>query len=191
MKSHHRRLALPLLLVGLLLGGACGGERKTGGGATESTAALGLRVRLELLQKLGVDGLRVTVDTDHGRVRLSGEVHKRSTAELAEKVAGSVEGVSSVRNDIRVSGEAAPSGKLDAALAEAQHELDDAALATRVRLALVDHFGSDGFRIGTAAADGVVTLEFPSTIDRARRRDIVRWTESIAGVSRVVALDRE
>ena len=71
----------------------------------ESTRALALRVKLELLQKLGTDALRVEVDSQGDKVRLSGEVKKRATAELAEDVARKVEGVRSVENDLRVAGE--------------------------------------------------------------------------------------
>lgn len=166
----------------------------TSGEAGESTRALALRVRLELLQKLGVDGLRVEVDADEGKVRLGGQVKKRSTAELAEEVARKVEGVTAVANDIRIEGEAAtttPGEKVDAALNEAERELADAALETRARIALVDRLGSDGFRIGTDAASGVLTLEFPKGMERARRHDAIEVAKKVPGVEKVVSLDKD
>ncbi len=175
------------LTAGLLIVAGC----TRAGGPSKGAEALGLRVRLELLQKLGVDGLRVDVEAEGGRVVLSGEVKKRSTAELAETVAHQVEGVSAVTNRIRVAGGPVPENKLDAALAEAQHQLDDAALATRVRLALVDRMGSDGFRIGTQAASGVVTLEFPRRMESGRRREARGVAERLPGVTRVVSLEKD
>jgi osmotically-inducible protein OsmY len=164
-----------------------GGGRR--GAKAESTAGLGLRVKLELLQKLGVDGLRVDVEAEGGNVVLAGEVKKRATSELASEVARQVEGVAAVDNRIQVLGEGADT--VDTALAEAENELADAALETRVRLALVDRLGRDGFRIGTDAASGVVTLEFPRNLDRARRRDATKVARRVQGVTKVVALDKE
>jgi osmotically-inducible protein OsmY len=163
----------------------------------ETPRALGLRVRLELLTELGVDGTRVTVNAKNGRIRLGGEVRKRATAEHAEQVARQVAGVTAVENRIRVAparagGASAEAGALAGELvAETERELADAALETRVRIALVDRLGSDGFRIGTEAASGVVTLAFPPKIQRARRREAVRIAEGVDGVERVVTLGKE
>ncbi|MGH7338343.1 MAG: hypothetical protein ACREI7_12235, partial [Myxococcota bacterium] len=90
--------------------------------------------------------------------------------------------------------EVADAGSGDAvgeALAEAESELADAALETRVRLALVDRLGRDGFRIGTDAASGVLTLEFPKAMERGRRRDALKVARRVEGVAKVVALDKE
>lgn len=152
-----------------------------------SETALGLKVRLELLQKLGGDGLRVEVEADGSRIVLAGEVKKRATAELAEEVAKKVEGVRSVESRITVAGES--EGTVEGALGEAASELEDAALETKVRIALVDRLGSDGFRIGTDAASGVVTLELPKTFTWSRKRQAVSITKKVAGVKKVVTLD--
>ena len=189
-----RSTALALTLLVALGGAACDRLQSTAGAsqeASESTRALGLRVKLELLQKLGTDALRIEVESDGGKVRLAGEVKKRATAELAEDVAKKVEGVTQVANDLTVAGEPEPTSGTDAFVAEAEREVSDAALEVRVRLALVDRLGSDGFRIGTDAASGVVTLEFPSTIERARRRDAIATAEKVPGVDKVVSLDKD
>lgn len=186
------RLVVSLvLLVGLA---ACDRLQSAAGTAEEepaSTRALALRVKLELLQKLGTDALRIDVDNQGGAVRFAGEVRKRATAELAEDVAKKVSGVTSVANDLTVAGEPAPTADADAFVAEAEREVSDAALEVRVRLALVDRLGSDGFRIGTDAASGVVTLEFPAGMERSRRRDAMATAEKVKGVEKVVALDKD
>lgn len=163
-------------------------------GEGEQVLALGLRVRLQLMTELGIDGSRVAVVAKDGRVRLGGEVRERATAEHAEQVARQVEGVRSVENKIRV----APAGaapdtrdRADALVAETESELADLVLKTRVRVALVDRLGSDGLRIGTAAASGVVTLAFPPKMERARRNDAVRTAEGVEGVTRVVTLTKK
>jgi osmotically-inducible protein OsmY len=184
-------LAVTVLLV--LGTNACDRLQPRAGGeqvAAESTRSVGLRVKLELLQKLGTDALRIDVDAKGGKVHLAGEVKKRATAELAEEVARKVEGVTGVTNELRVAGQDAPTSSAEALLAEAEREVADAALEVRVSLALVDRMGSDGFRIGTDAASGVMTLEFPATIEPARRRDALRTAEQVPGVVKVVGLDK-
>jgi len=181
-------LLLLLLAAGATLGGCA--KSQPAGTKSESTKALGLRVKLELLQKLGTDGLHVEVEATGGKVALAGEVKKRATAELAAEVARQVEGVASVDNRIRVA--SSESGdQVDRALKEAENELADAALETSVHLALIDRLGSDGFRIGTDAASGVVTLEFPKSIEPDRRRDAVATAKRVQGVKKVVTLDKE
>jgi osmotically-inducible protein OsmY len=164
-----------------------GGRRGAKGG--DSIVALGLRVKLELLSKLGADSLRIDVEAQGGSVVLAGEVKKRATSELASEVARQVEGVTAVDNRIEVKGEGGDT--VDEALAEAEKELADAALETRVRLALVDRLGRDGFRIGTDAASGVVTLEFPKGLEKPRRREAMKTARRVDGVTKVVALDKE
>ncbi len=156
---------------------------KMGDGA-DAMASLGLRVQRELLQKLGADSLHVNVQSDGGKLVLSGEVTKRETAELAEEVARTVEGVASVDNKIKV-------GQVESAVAEAQHELSDASLETEVQIALVGRMGSDGLRIDTDAASGVVTLSFPKKMKEARRKDALELAKQVQGVAKVVALDKK
>lgn len=186
MRMRNSLVAL-VVLLGLA---ACDRLQPAAEASEESGRAVGLRVKLELLQKLGTDALRVDVDSDGGKVRLSGEVKKRATAELAEDVARKVAGVTSVTSDLRVAGEPAPTSSADAMIAEAEREVSDAALEVKVRLALVDRLGSDGFRIGTDAASGVVTLEFPAGMERTRRRDAIATAEKVSGVTQVIALDK-
>ena len=192
MRELLARLAVVTLVIAPLAAGCeRSAEPKRAGAREESTRALALRVRLELLEKLGVDGLRVRVEAEGGRVRLAGEVKKRATAELAEEVAERVEGVASVSNDIRVAGGGAGGNQVDQLLSETERELADAALETRVHLALIDRLGSDGFRIGTDAASGVLTLEFPRGMERGRRREATAVAERVPGVDRVISLEKD
>jgi len=186
---NRRSLALVLVPVLLGLAVACQPSAGSSTGDDGSTLGVGLRVKGELLAKLGTDSLRINVDADGGAIRLSGDVKKRATAELAEEVAKSVDGVRSVDNQLRVAdgGETNATGR---ALAEAEAELGDAALETRVRLALIDRMGRDGFRIGTDAASGVLTLEFPQGMERSRRREAVKIAKALAGVEKVISVDK-
>lgn len=53
----------------------------------------------------GVSGLSIEVSTDHGEVQLSGFVDNSDQALTATRIAQAVDGVKSVRNNLRVKGE--------------------------------------------------------------------------------------
>ena len=150
-----------------------------------------LSVKLVLLNKLGADSLQVEVDAVGGAVKLTGTVAKRETKELAETVTKSVQGVKSVNNEIRLGSDVANPSKVSVAAGETEAELEDALLQTKVRLALVDKMGSDGFKIGTDAAEGVVTLEFEKSFTAGRRQEAAQVVKSVDGVKKVVSVDKK
>jgi osmotically-inducible protein OsmY len=149
-----------------------------------------LSVKLALLEKLGTDSLHVEVGTNAGALTLEGTVGKRETRELAETVAKSVEGVKSVKNDIHLKASVADPNKAGVAAGEAEAELKDAVLATKIRLALVNKLGSDGFKIGTEVASGVVTLEFNADFADASRQEATTVVEGVEGVTKVINIEK-
>jgi osmotically-inducible protein OsmY len=150
-----------------------------------------LNVKLTLLNKLGTDSLHVDVDSNSGAVTLKGTVDKRETKELAETVAKSVTGVKSVGNDIRLEASVANPNKAGVAAGEAEAELKDAVLQTKVRIALVDKMGSDGFKIGTDVANGVVTLGFDRGFNAARGAEAIKVVKAVEGVTKVISVDKK
>ena len=150
-----------------------------------------LKVKLALLEKLGTDSLRVDVDTEDGKVELAGTVKKRETSELATTVAKSVAGVSDVENELRVEAAEANPSAVDAAAQELEAEWKDAVLETKVRIAFVDQLGTDGFKVGTEAASGVVTLQFDSETPSELRQKAMAAARSVDGVNKVVSVDRK
>jgi osmotically-inducible protein OsmY len=154
------------------------------------SAALELKVRQQLLEKLGVDGMRVEVRAAGGLVLLGGTVKKRETAELAEGVAQSVPGVSRVENEIQLAAYLGSTEKAAVAASETERELRDAGLQSKVRFSLVDRLGTDGFRIGIDAAGETVTLEFPQGMSAERRRDAVEIARGVGGVEKVIELEK-
>ncbi|HSM14324.1 MAG TPA: BON domain-containing protein [Thermoanaerobaculia bacterium] len=149
------------------------------------------KVKLELLSKLGVDSLGVSVETANGVVVLTGEVGKRETKELADEIVRNVEGVTKVKNRIRFEAPGSDDAKVGAAVSEAEKEVKDGILESRLRIALVDRMGSDGFRIGTEAADGVVTLEFGRDLPSDRRAQAKKIAEGVEGVRKVVSIEKK
>lgn len=180
------KLVATMILAGAVLVGGSAAS------AADNTAdwTTTLKVKLALLDKLGADSLHVEVDALAGALTLKGTVDKRETRELAETVAKSVEGVKSVNNDVKLEASVANPSKTSAAIAEAEAEVKDAVLSTKIRLALGDKMGSDGFKIGTEVADGVVTLEFAKDFANARRREASKVVEAVAGVTKVISIEK-
>ena len=182
-----------LTLIGVLLAAtttaAQAGSKQAGGKQTDWTTTL--NVKLALLDKLGADSLHVDVDSMAGTVNLTGTVDKRETLELAETVAESVAGVEHVNNNLHLEAALANPSRVGATVNEADAEVKDAVLETRLRLALIDKMGRDGFRIGTDAASGVVTLEFPKEMEAGRRKEALKVAKRIEGVKKVVSLEKK
>jgi osmotically-inducible protein OsmY len=146
------------------------------------------KVKLELLNKLGTDALRMNVDTVQGKVQLSGTVDKRASVELADDIAKSVSGVTGVDNDLRLE----PRTDATAAvMKEAENEVKDAVLEAKLRIALIDKLGADGFKVGTEAASGVVTLEFDSSLPSSERQNAERTARAVDGVKRVITVEKK
>jgi osmotically-inducible protein OsmY len=177
---------LLIALMGLALIGATAAQ------ATNSQVdwTTTLQVKLALLEKLGTDSLHVDVSSLGGAVKLGGTVDKRETMELASTVAKSVAGVEDVDNDIRLEASVANPSKTGAAVGEADAEVKDAVLETRLRLALIEKMGGDGFKIGTDVASGVVTLTFDHGFTSDRRERAVAIATGMTGVSKVVSVDK-
>jgi osmotically-inducible protein OsmY len=155
-----------------------------------SDAMTTLKVKIQLLTKLGIDARSIDVDTEGGAVSLGGTVDKRETRELAGEVAAAVKGVASVDNNLQLESSLRQGKTVDSALTEAEAEVKDALLENRVQLALADRLGSDGFRIGVEAADGVVTLALEKSLAKARRQEAVKIAEGVHGVDRVIPIEK-
>jgi hyperosmotically inducible periplasmic protein len=105
-------LALPsitgcaALVVGAVAGAAVGGyymgkdERPPAVIAADGRITTAIKSRL--IGDRYVDGLRIGVETYEGVVTLTGDFTSSVPREQAERIAASVEGVESVRNEIRI-----------------------------------------------------------------------------------------
>jgi osmotically-inducible protein OsmY len=107
-------------------------------------------------------------------------VSKRSTAELAEEVARSVEGVSKVDNRLAVVEGSQASGNVE-------NEANDSLLESRVKMALASEIGRHAWNVEVEATDGVVSLR-GTVPDRERREIAVKAAKGTKGVRKVVDL---
>ena len=188
-----------VFLAGLLLGGLLTGCASTvptprseaGSEAIReqdvSDARLEKDVRLALLDKLGEDVLGVTVEAARGRVTLIGAVDERSTQELAEEVAKSVDGVVSVDNRLFARKEAPESTTVGRAAGTTEREVDDAVLEMRVGKNLLGEIGRYALDLEVEATDGVVSLR--GTLPDPERKSLaLKAAQGTAGVKRIVDL---
>jgi len=72
---------------------------------TVGDAAITAKIKTEFAKDKGVSAMNINVDTDkNGKVTLKGTARTREEAAKAESIAKSVNGVTSVKNEIRVTG---------------------------------------------------------------------------------------
>lgn len=187
---------IPVLLLGVLLFGACASTVPTprsqaGNEAVReqdvADARLEREVGLALLEKLGEDGLGVTVDANGGRVTLIGAVDKRATQELAEEVAKSVPGVQSVDNRLFARQESPEKTAPGRAVGHAEREVDDAMLELRVGKNLMGEIGRYALDLEVEATDGVVSLR--GTLPDPERKSLaLKAARGTSGVKDIVDL---
>lgn len=187
-RSH---LPLAAILSVTLLTAACAtvSPQRAAADRSVSDATVQADVYVALLEKLGRDGLPIDVSVYNGRVILTGNVGQRSTQELAEEVALSVPGVTSVDNRVT-----APSGSTaqTAPGQAADHvdlEVQDATLEARVKRNLLAEIGRYAFDLEVEAAAGVVSLR-GTLPDQERKTIALRAAEQTAGVKKMIDLLR-
>ncbi|MDP9140292.1 MAG: BON domain-containing protein [Pseudomonadota bacterium] len=78
-----------------------GNTSRTVGTVVDDSVITG-EVKAKLIKTKGVDALQIDVDTRSGVVQLTGTVKDPAQIALAEKVAGEVNGVKMVQNDLKV-----------------------------------------------------------------------------------------
>jgi len=77
---------------------------KEGAGEFVDNAAITAKVKAALLKDSSLKSTEISVETFKGVVQLSGFVGSQADADAAAKLAAKVEGVKSVKNDIRIKG---------------------------------------------------------------------------------------
>lgn len=153
--------------------------------STEADARRTLKVEAALLDHLGADGLDIDVVASGGDVKLLGTVPSQDAMDLAWTIARSVAGVDGVRNGVRVVDAAG-----SATAGDASARVENAILANRVRLTLVEEMGVDGVGISAKAANGTVTLEFGPELTPARRQAALELAKAVSGVVKVASVEK-
>lgn len=93
---------VPAVVGGAAVGGYYIGKDEREPAVIANDGRITTAIKSRLIADKYVDGLRIKVETYEGVVTLSGEVSTSLPREQAEKLASSVDGVKSVRNEIRI-----------------------------------------------------------------------------------------
>ena len=99
------KAAAAIVLVAALGLGGCGAtpEKKTDSAETSQDAALTAKVKSALATDVGARAAsNITVEANHGVVRLSGFVEDKETVNRALVAAKKVSGIQTVKNDLRI-----------------------------------------------------------------------------------------
>lgn len=118
-------------------------------------ALLELRLRLALLEQIGVPALGVEPQVSNGTARLRGRVPSDLARTLVEEVAADTPGVEDLDSYLEVTADATVAvGPLE----QAEQRLADALLAARARAALVRELGRSAFDLLIETADDQLIL---------------------------------
>ena len=93
---------LPLAVGGAAAGGYYVAQDERSAAVIASDARITTAVKARLVGDKYVDGFQISVQTYEGVVTLRGEVGSTIPREQAERLAAAVEGVRSVRNEIKI-----------------------------------------------------------------------------------------
>lgn len=145
-----------------------------------------LAVKTELLEKIGWDMLTVDVEASGDKIYLNGTADNKANKQLAKEVALAVEGVDRVNNNLTVEAKPTDTPVADT-VANAESEVRDALLESRVKTELITTLGTAGFGISVEATDGKVSLR--GNLDTDEHESLaLKVTENCKGVDEVIDL---
>ncbi|WP_430389860.1 BON domain-containing protein [Dyella sp. 20L07] len=141
-------------------------------------------IKSKLLWNALTEGLDIHVDTNQGKVTLTGTVNTSDDRSLAARIAADTEGVIGVDNTIAVSHEADVHSKLEATQRRDANDLTDTWITTKVKSSLMLTRSVQSFDIQVTTVHGVVTLN--GIVDTATERALAtQVTQDIRGVKKV------
>lgn len=164
--------------------GALADQEASASWSSFDDALLNLRLRLALLEQIGVPALGVQVDVANGTARLSGRAPSELAASRVVEVAVRTPGVTSVESEIEPTPDAAAAvGPLE----EAEQRLADALLVARTRIALVRELGRGAFDLIVEAADNHLILR-GTMPDRQNLERALSAANQVEGAEEIHAL---
>jgi osmotically-inducible protein OsmY len=149
-----------------------------------SDANTSARIQMRLVWNDTTSGLDIGVETEDGKVTLTGPVSSEEERQMAERIARRTEGVRTVDNELRV----APADTLGAqarqAAREATRAASDAWITASVAASLRFDSTINHDQIDVTTDDGVVTLE-GKVNTLAQKKDAAEIARETSGVDRV------
>ncbi|TLP76537.1 BON domain-containing protein [Pseudomonas nitroreducens] len=134
----------------------------------------------------------IKVDVENGRAQLTGAVASEEQKALAGQIAGSVEGITAVDNQLGVDASLADAQKADATKDEGVvQKWDDATLAAKVKSKLLLEKRSAGLDIKVTSKSGAITLEGTVISEEASQQaaHLAAQTEGVSAVDNRLKVD--
>lgn len=131
-------------------------------GSSASDLRMHLALETELANNDELSAMLINTDVRDGVALLEGEVKTDEQRELATELAESVEGVQSVQNELRVTGNQQTVGE------RLSQDAGDAALTARVKTRLLTSRNTSGLAINVDTENDVVTLNGEVETDAER-----------------------
>jgi len=153
-------------------------ETKAEAAADNADAWIAGKVKMALLFRRHVSGIKTTVEVKDGTVTLKGEASSKAQKELATEYAKDIEGVTAVKNEMTVS--AAPEKPVQTK----GEKIDDASVTAQVKTALLTHRSTSAIKTSVETRDGKVTLTGIAK-NAAEKALVTKLVSDIRGVSSV------
>lgn len=147
-------------------------------------ATITATVKSKLLWSKSTDGLAADVDTNRGRVTLKGTADSKDAKALAGRLASNSRGVVSVDNQLVVAPTPTVGDSAKSAAKEAEQDIADSWITTKVKSTLMYSSNVDGLDIEVSTSAGVVTLK--GKVDSGAERALaVELANNVRGVKSV------
>ena len=157
-----------------------------GFGEKVEDATITATIKSKLLWNSTTDGLDIHVDTNNGKVTLTGFARSSGEKEQAGRIAKYTNGVVALKNEIAIGAKAEGVDKLKAKDAKAEQAVSDTWITSKVKSSLMFTRGVDSFDITVTTLNGVVSLS--GVVDSTAERELaVRVAQDIRGVKKVEA----
>ena len=154
-------------------------------------AASDMRMHMALEMKLAttdeLSAMMINTDVKDGVAHLEGDVGTDAQREMAGELARTVDGVTSVQNDLRVTGDAETLGE------QLAQGVTDAALTARVKTRLLASENTAGLQINVDTQESVVTLsgEVDSDTERELAELIAANTPGVSSVTNELGIGND
>lgn len=136
---------------------------------------------------------RIETEVENGVVTLSGTVESEIDRDLAAALAGNIDGVSEVENELRVDAAAAAAKESDRDQGRRDFGtwVDDATTTAAVKTRLIRNENTRGLKIDVDTREDVVTLSgrVASPEEKALAEEIARQAKDVAGIRNNLVVD--
>jgi len=153
-------------------------------GAAITDTAITAKVKSQFMGDSHLKNSDISVTTTNGVVTLTGSASGADAKSAAEKLAGGVDGVKSVDDDLRIASSSSAGTKMDKATAKTERVASDSWITTKVKSEIMADSVSKGFDVSVTTTHGVVVLT--GTLANQDAIDHVKdLTEKVKGVKSV------